>query len=119
MVRETYAYGFRNPYRFAFDRTDLGGHGDLILDDVGQGTVEEIDRVISGGNYGWAIKEGDFLFDRTTGRVSDTPQRGTPAGLIDPIRGTLGTLEYDHGDGISITGGFVYRGQAIPQLYGK
>lgn len=119
VVPETYAYGFRNPYRFAFDRTDLGGHGDLILADVGQGTVEEIDRVISGGNYGWAIKEGDFLFDRATGRVSDTPQRGTPAGLIDPIKGTLGTLEYDHGDGISITGGFVYRGQAIPELYGK
>lgn len=119
VVRETFAYGFRNPYRFAFDRTDLGGHGDLILADVGQGTVEEIDRVVAGGNYGWAIKEGDFLFDRTTGRVSDTPQRGTPAGLIDPIQGTLGTLEYDHGDGISITGGFVYRGQAIPQLDGK
>ena len=119
LVPETFAYGFRNPYRFSFDRVDLGGHGDLILADVGQGTVEEIDRVIAGGNYGWAIKEGDFLFDRATGRVSDTPSRGTPAGLIDPIQGTLGTLEYDHGDGISIIGGFVYRGQAIPDLYGK
>lgn len=117
-VPETFAYGFRNPYRFSFDRTDLGGHGDLILADVGQGTVEEIDRVILGGNYGWAVKEGDFLFDRATGLVG-ARSPGSPAGLIDPIKGTLGTLEYDHGDGISITGGFVYRGEAIPDLYGK
>ena len=117
-VPETFALGFRNPYRFAFDRTDLGGHGDLILADVGQGTVEEIDRVTLGGNYGWAVKEGDFLFDRTTGLVT-ARSPGSPSGLTDPIQGTLGTLEYDHGDGISITGGFVYRGRAIAELYGK
>lgn len=117
-VPETFALGFRNPYRFAFDRVDLGGHGDLILADVGQGTIEEINRVTLGGNYGWAVKEGDFLFDRATGLVT-TRSPGAPAGLIDPIQGTLGTLQYDHGDGISITGGFVYRGQAIPALYGK
>ena len=117
-VPETFAYGFRNPYRFSFDNVALGGQGDLIVADVGQGTVEEIDRVTIGGNYGWAVKEGDFLFDRNTGLVgARTP--GAPAGLIDPIQGTLGTLEYDHGDGISITGGFVYRGRAIPELYGK
>ena len=113
-VPEIYAYGFRNPYRFSFDRLS----GDLIVGDVGQGTVEEIDRVILGGNYGWAVKEGDFLFDRNTGLVG-ARSPGLPSGLIDPITGTLGTLEYDHGDGISITGGFVYRGSAIPQLYGK
>jgi len=71
-----------------------------------------------GGNYGWAVKEGDFLFDRSTGSVG-ARSPGTPDGLIDPITGTLGTLEYDHGDGISITGGFVYRGAAIPELDGK
>jgi glucose/arabinose dehydrogenase len=112
-VPEIYAYGFRNPYRFAFDRAT----GDLILADVGQGTVEEVNRVTSGGNYGWAIKEGSFLFDRATGEVT-VRSPGMPAGLIDPITGTAGTLEYDHGDGISITGGFVYRGSAIPELYG-
>jgi glucose/arabinose dehydrogenase len=113
-VREIYAYGFRNPYRFAFDTLN----GDLILADVGQGTIEEIDRVVSGGNYGWAIKEGTFTFDRGPGTViADSP--GVPAGLIDPIEGTEGFLQYDHGDGISITGGFVYRGTGIPELYGK
>ena len=113
-VPEIYAYGFRNPYRFAFDRLN----GDLIVADVGQRTVEEIDRVVLGGNYGWAVKEGDFLFDRATGAVT-TRSPGSPAGLIDPITGPQGTLEYDHGDGISITGGFVYRGTAIPELIGK
>jgi glucose/arabinose dehydrogenase len=119
-VREIYAYGFRNPYRFSFDKLN----GQLIVADVGQNTVEEIDRVTRGGNYGWAVKEGDFLFNRTTGPGGNAgtvgPRSpGVPAGLIDPIVGTLGTLEYDHGDGISITGGFVYRGTEIPELYGK
>ncbi|MBC8107097.1 MAG: PQQ-dependent sugar dehydrogenase [Anaerolineae bacterium] len=113
-VKETYALGFRNPYRFAFDRAN----GQLILADVGQNTIEEINRVTIGGNYGWAIKEGDFLFDRTTGNVG-ARSPGLPAGLIDPISGPGGTLEYDHQDGISITGGFVYRGTAIPALVGK
>ena len=44
---------------------------------------------------------------------------GVPAGLTDPISGPMGVLEYDHNEGISITGGFVYRGSAIPELYGK
>jgi glucose/arabinose dehydrogenase len=114
-VKEIYAYGLRNPYRFAFD---TGGTNDLILADVGQNNIEEINRITIGGNYGWAIKEGTFLFDRPTGTIgANTP--GAPAGLIDPIAGTMGTLQYDHGDGISITGGFVYRGSAIPELFGK
>jgi hypothetical protein len=92
------------------------------MGDVGQNNVEEIDRVVKGGNYGWAVKEGDFLFNRTDGTIGASPGNrspGSPAGLIDPISGTLGTLEYDHSDGISITGGFVYRGTKIPELIGK
>lgn len=123
-VPEIYAYGLRNPYRFSFDRAN----GDLIMADVGQNNIEEIDRIVLGGNYGWAIKEGDFLFNRTNGPAGaagtiGTPpgnrSPGVPAGLIDPISGPSGTLEYDHNDGISITGGFVYRGTAIPELVGK
>src|SRR5439155_1774022 len=101
-----------------------GGTHDLIVADVGQNTVEEIDRAIMGGNFGWAMKEGDFLFNRTTGPGGNAGtvgarSPGSPAGLIDPISGPGGTLEYDHGDGISITGGFVYHGTAIPELIGK
>jgi hypothetical protein len=123
-VPEIYAFGLRNPYRFSFDRVT----GDLIEGDVGQNNVEEINRIVLGGNFGWAIKEGDFLFNQTNGpagpagTIGAPPGNhspGLPAGLIDPISGTLGTLEYDHNEGISITGGFVYRGAAIPELYGK
>ncbi len=123
-VKEIFAYGLRNPYRFSFDRAN----GDLIQADVGQNNVEEIDRIVLGGNYGWPIKEGDFLFNRTNGPAGNAGtigfppgnrSPGTPVGLIDPISGPLGVLEYDHNDGISITGGFVYRGTAIPELYGK
>jgi glucose/arabinose dehydrogenase len=120
-VREIYAYGLRNPYRFAFDPAN----GELILADVGQNTVEEINKIEIGKNYGWSMKEGDFLFNRVTGpggnagTVVVPKSPGSPAGLTDPISGPGGTLEYDHGDGISITGGFVYRGTAIPELVGK
>ena len=111
--------GLRNPYRFAFD---TGGTHDLIEGDVGQNNIEEINRITKGGNYGWAVKEGTFLFDRATGTIGAPPGNnspGSPAGLIDPIHGPGGYLEYDHSDGISITGGFVYRGSGIPQLFGK
>ena len=118
-VPEIYAYGFRNPYRFSFDKDD---GSKLIVADVGQNQIEEIDLVVIAGNYGWAIKEGDYLFDRINpgaGTIGESPSRGDPAGLIDPIMGTGGTLEYGHLDGISITGGFVYRGSDIPELFGK
>ena len=113
-VPEIYAYGLRNPYRFAFDRLT----GDLIAADVGQNNIEEIDLITLGGNYGWAVKEGEFLFNRTNGTVG-VRSAGAPAGLIDPISGSRGTLQYDHEEGISITGGFVYRGSKIPALVGK
>ena len=119
-VREIYAYGLRNPYRFCFD----SGSGQLIVADVGQNNVEEIDRVVLGGNFGWPVKEGEFLFNRTTGPAGaagtvSSRSPGNPAGMIDPISGPGGTLQYDHEDGISITGGFVYRGSQYPELLGK
>jgi hypothetical protein len=93
---------------------------------VGQNNVEEIDRITLGGNYGWAVKEGTFLFNRTAGPGGQPPagsvganSPGSPAGMIDPISGPLGTLQYDHTEGISITGGFVYRGTLVPELIGK
>jgi glucose/arabinose dehydrogenase len=116
---EIWALGLRNPYRFAFDRAN----GELILADVGQGNIEEINRITRGGNYGWAIKEGEWMFDRSNGSIGTPPpgnrSPGVPAGLIDPISNGANSLQYDHQDGISITGGFVYRGTAIPELVGK
>lgn len=97
---EIYAYGLRNPWRMSFDTQT----GDLLTGDVGQNAIEEIDVVVSGGNYGWPIFEGTRCF---SGDCNDT-------GLIDPI------FEYaqDNGDR-SITGGFVYRGTTVPSLQGK
>ncbi len=113
-VAEIYALGLRNPYRFSFDVPA----GRLILADVGQNNIEEIDRIDLGGNYGWAVKEGDFLFNRSNGTIG-LQSPGSPVGLIDPMSGPIGSLEYDHSDGISIIGGFVYHGASIPELAGK
>jgi hypothetical protein len=107
-VDEIYAYGFRNPWRFSFHPDT----GDLIVGDVGQNDIEEIDIVHAGGNYGWNLKEGTFRFDSATGTVNDD-MTALPAGLIDPA------AQYDHDDGITVIGGFVYRGSAIPELWGR
>lgn len=107
---EIYAYGFRNPFRFNF-----APNGQLIAADVGQNDVEEVDIVTKGGNYGWNLKEGTFRFDSNgaaAGFVTDD-LTGLPPGLIDPV------AQYDHDEGISAIGGFVYDGTAIPELIGK
>jgi glucose/arabinose dehydrogenase len=111
-VKEIYAYGLRNPYKFSFDSTS----GKLVEGDVGQNNVEEVNLITSGGNYGWAVKEGTFLFNRTganAGSVNPVNSPGSPAGLIDPV------LEYDHNNGTAVVGGFVYHGSLLPQLDGK
>ena len=118
MRGEIYAFGLRNPWRFCFDKRP-GGSGRLFCGDVGQGKVEEVNLVTSGGNYGWRYREGTFDFDpaMVTNQVA-------PASSIDPV------AQYAHPStiignpalpqlGVSITGGFVYRGAAIPSLVGK
>jgi glucose/arabinose dehydrogenase len=109
---EIYAYGFRNPYRFSFDRET----GLLLLADVGQALYEEVDVVQKGGNYGWVVREGYECFDPFAPRTppescATTGPHGEP--LLAPI------AAYDHDEGVAIVGGFVYRGSAVPELYGK
>jgi glucose/arabinose dehydrogenase len=96
---EVYAIGMRNPWRFSFDlQTGL-----LYCGDVGQDTWEEVDIIQKGGNYGWSVREGAHDF---------SPTRPMPR-TIDPI------FEYSHDySAASITGGYVYRGKRIPELYG-
>jgi len=106
---EIFAYGFRNVFRFSFDRQT----GDLYAGDVGQNDIEEIDIVTAGNNYGWNLKEGSFFFNpngNDDGFVTDVDPGGLPTNLIDPI------AEYDHDEGLSVIGGFVYRGTAMPSL---
>lgn len=98
---EIWAYGLRNPWRISFDKAN----GRLFASDVGQNKYEEVDIITKGGNYGWRIMEGFHEFN--------VPDGANKSVLIDPIH------EYDHGDGISITGGYVYRGKALPALAGK
>ncbi len=97
---EIFAYGFRNPWRFSIDmETD-----ELWTGDVGEDSYEEVNRVESGGNYGWPIMEGPDCFD------SNSCDR---SGLSLPI------VAYTHDDGQSVVGGYVYRGTQSPLLLGK
>ncbi|OCC10958.1 sorbosone dehydrogenase family protein [Streptomyces sp. PTY087I2] len=101
---EIWAYGLRNPWRFSFD----AGTGDLLIGDVGQSDWEEIDWAPAaskgGENYGWSSMEGTHPFRGGT----------EPANHVPPVH------EYDRtGLGCSVTGGFVYRGDALPDLRGS
>ena len=103
---EVWSYGFRNPWRFTFDRAT----GDLYIGDVGEQDWEEIDRAPEaegagrGLNYGWSIMEGSHCL-----QSSSCDQTGL----------TLPVLEYSHSEGCAVTGGYVYRGSALPQLQGQ
>jgi glucose/arabinose dehydrogenase len=97
---EIFAIGFRNPWRWSFDRSN----GDLWVGDVGQGALEEIDKVVLGGNFGWRCFEGT--------------QR-TPFGCGTPGTTILPVAQYGRSVGQSVTGGFVYRGTRFPGLSGR
>lgn len=101
---EIYAYGLRNPWKFSHDPVT----GTLWAGDVGQSAREEIDTIVSGGNYGWRLMEGNLCTPGVNPTCADT------AGLIRPV------WEYGRSAGdVSVTGGFVYRGSAIPTLQGR
>ncbi|MCU0951525.1 MAG: PQQ-dependent sugar dehydrogenase [Burkholderiaceae bacterium] len=97
---EIFAFGLRNPWRWSFDT----GSNELWLGDVGQGALEEINRITAGGNYGWRCREGTNPFNSNCGPAQN---------LIDPI------AQYGRAAGASVTGGYVYRGTAIPALAGR
>lgn len=96
---------------------EAAGERRLLVSDVGFGRYEEVDSVVSGGNYGWRINEGahcldiDQPLDDMT-RCPTEDEAGRP--LIDPV------IEYSHSEvGIAVVGGYVYRGQALPGLTGR
>jgi glucose/arabinose dehydrogenase len=99
---ETWDWGFRNPWRFSFDRAT----GDLWVGDVGQNAWEEIDFAkagVGGLNFGWSLREGTHKY-----------KGARPAGEVDPV------YEYSHASGgVAVTGGYVYRGTRIRNLVGS
>ncbi len=106
-LAEIWAYGMRNPWGLHFDKK-----GRLWCADVGQAMWEEINLITKGGNYGWSYREGahDLALSRNPPLTTEGKDAIT---LIDPVH------EYSHADGISITGGVVYQGDAFPELQGK
>jgi len=128
---EIYAFGFRNPYRIAFDSL---GRGDFLVTAIAETLWEAIYLVDRPGNYGWPIREGTHCIDRTAPRnpPPDCPRSGPDGSLIhDPI------VEYPNmqvmhpdtlmaalgaetrGVGTAVVGGRIYRGTALPELVGK
>jgi uncharacterized repeat protein (TIGR03806 family) len=103
---EIFAWGFRHPWKWSFDRLT----GDIWAGDVGWVSREEVDKVVVGGNYGWPIREGSEECERC--EINETDHGIAPDSLIEPLD------DYDHDVGRSVTGGYVYRGQDIPELYG-
>ncbi len=123
---EIYAWGFRNPFRISFDRS---GNGDLFVSGVGESFWETIYLVDRQGNYGWATREGTHCYERA--RAFDPPEDCPRKGALgEPIRDPI--VEYANWAvgraeskvdadpmGSACVGGFVYRGGALPELYGK
>jgi len=86
----------------------------MMIADIGQATVEEIDIGVAGANYGWSMREGSWVVDHNDEtRLSRSALDDIVNGLTDPA------IEYGHHLGLAVTGGFVYRGKAIPALAGK
>src|SRR5262245_5111604 len=97
---EIWAYGLRQPWKFSFDRQS----GDLWCGEVGQDLWEMVYRIQRGGNYGWSVMEGNHPF-RPERKKGPTP-------ILPPV------IEHTHSEFRSLTGGFLYRGQRLPELTG-
>ena len=103
---EIWSFGLRNPWRYSFDDWTRGGTGALVVADVGQNAREEINwepRGSGGRNYGWRLREGR--------QTADTRQPAAYLPLSEPIH------DYPRSDGMSITGGYVYRGAALDPMF--
>lgn len=116
---EIYAYGFRNPYRFSFDMED--DHR-LFVGDAGQALWEEISIVEKGGNYGWNVKEGTHCFNAANNEEV-LPNCPEIDGYGNPITDPVIEMRNHHnpmgGQTLVIVGGYVYRGNDIPEFQGK
>ena len=118
-LAEIWAYGLRNPHRFSWD---TGGEGKMLIADTGQAFIEEVNLGLKGANYGWGEREGTWVLRENNENVLfPLPQDDGKYNYTYPV------AQYDHDippeiEGqypIAITGGYVYRGKAIPELNGQ
>jgi len=116
---EIWAYGLRNPHRFSWDTR---GDGKMLIVDTGQAFIEEVNLGKKGANYGWGEREGTWVVDENNENVLyELPKNDRDFNYTYPVaqydhKIPLGVTEFY---GIAITGGFVYRGNAIPELLGQ
>ncbi len=107
---EIWAWGFRNPHRISWD---TGGDGKMLIGDIGEKNIEEVNIGYAGADYGWNLREGTYLYDYNQNTVV------FPLPADDSTRGyTYPVAQYDHDEGVAIVGGFVYRGNRVPDLFG-
>ena len=98
---EIWAYGLRHPQNLSFDRV---GRGTGLITDIGQARVEEVNILAKGVNYGWSLREGTFVTNRTDAKVLyGLPKDDAKYGVTYPV------AQYDHDEGKAIVGGYVYR----------
>jgi len=127
VCKEIYAYGFRNPHRMSWDPV----HSQLIVNDIGLHSWEEVDFVINGGNYGWAEREGIeqvFIGGANNGKTGSQTSPATPfpvpdsltvTGMPSTVTPLYPVAQYSHRDGDAISSGFAYHGSVVPQLRNK
>lgn len=110
VVKEVYAYGFRNPHRITWTLSNQ-----MLASNVGQAKIESVNLIQPGHNYGWAIREGTFLVNPQgdINKVYPLPENDAEANITYPA------AQYDHDEGLAVTGGFEYTGSTVPELKGK
>ena len=110
VLKEIYAYGFRNPHRITWTKA-----GQMLVSNVGQANIESLNLIQAGHDYGWPIREGNFLLNPFGDLTKVHPL--APDDSIYHVNYPV--VEYDHDEGKAITGGYEYLGDAIPALKGK
>jgi glucose/arabinose dehydrogenase len=107
---EIWSYGFRNPHRISWDES---GSGKIFVTNIGQHSLEEVNLLKKGANYGWPFREGTFLYDATANTEIVYPLPEDDSGYTYPV------IQFDHDEGNAVSGGFAYNGSEIPLLKNK
>lgn len=110
IVKEIYAFGFRNPHRITWSRSGM-----MLASNIGHGNIESVNLVLPGHDYGWPIREGTFAvhLNEKLNNIYPLPPDDSIYSVTYPV------VQYDHDDGRAISGGFEYTGSNIPELTGK